>query len=313
MHFAINHGASRGVPARFDAGATVYRRSASRGTLRLRAAVSAPLRGGLWDRTRGSALVTVGPYARYGYRQGAILVPGSTAKRRRRSLSTTIPRSIPAAAGLVTTACYGFVPADLNETIAAFTRAGSLGAGGDRLFWRLARRARELLYRAIPGQRHHGAAPVLPAGCCDADVDPDSGIARLRLRRGHQLHCRGYRPSPIRCATTIRERSPLRARPACVTARPTPTKRLGAELGSYGGIPNNLRWMVGDAAGELAVVLRRSDLADGAVPPCRGRARSRCRDGPAVRGRRRGRQGADRPLGVGAGPGDRRPRQRPAR
>jgi len=63
------------------------------------------------------------------------------------------------------------------------------GAGGNRLFRRLAWRARELLYSAIPGQWHHGAAPFLSPCCLDVDLDPDPGIIRFRLRCADRLHC----------------------------------------------------------------------------------------------------------------------------
>ena len=75
-HFAINSGARRGVPARFGNGVRFtndplpHPRCASERDFQRR------LRTGAWDRGTGGALVRNGPYARFGYRQGAISEPG---------------------------------------------------------------------------------------------------------------------------------------------------------------------------------------------------------------------------------------------
>ena len=75
-HFAINSGTRRGVAARFGNGVRFtndplpHPRCASERDFQRR------LRTGAWDRSAGGALVRNGPYARFGYRQGAISEPG---------------------------------------------------------------------------------------------------------------------------------------------------------------------------------------------------------------------------------------------
>jgi hypothetical protein len=264
VHFAINHGALRGVPARFDAGVRFTGDPLPEARCPSEQRFQQQLRGGLWDRTLGSALVTVGPYARYGYRQGAILVPGIDGETPAPVNVNDDPAIDPRSRGLVTTACYGFVPADLNETITAFTRAGrsvqeAIDYFGD---WHGEPES------FFTGQYQANGITTPHQSCLPAAATPTwiqiSGSLEFAFDVDTSFTIEAIiRPDPL-----------LDAYPRAIVASRSSGLRDGEvnaneigwalTLGSYGGIPNSLRWTVGDAAGELAVVLAGANLADNA-------------------------------------------------
>jgi hypothetical protein len=263
-HYALNHSALRGVPGRFAAGVRFSGDPLPAPHCPSELQFQQQLRGGLWDRTRGGAQVSFGPYARYGYRQGAIMVPGLDG-------ATPAPVSVnddPAidehARGLVTTACYGFIPDDLDATIASFTAAGrsvqeAIDYFGD---WH----GEPESFFAEAYQAHGITAPhqsCLPTAAVSSWVQiPGAPEFALDRHTGFTIEAI-IKPDPL-----------LDAYPRAIAASRSSGLRDGEPnadeagwaltLGSYGGIPNSLRWTVGDRAGHLAVVLAGTNLADNA-------------------------------------------------
>ena len=87
------------------------------------------LSAGSWDRGAGAQLVQAGPYARFGYRQGAISEPGLDGALHPVFVNDQAGPNA-STRGFVTTACYGFTPDDPtnsndpSDTIAKFQAAG---------------------------------------------------------------------------------------------------------------------------------------------------------------------------------------------
>lgn len=80
------------------------------------------LRSGDWDALAGEREVRFGPYRRYGYREGAIVVAGPDGQPH--AVWVNDEADDPAARGQLTSACYGFVPQDLDQTIQRFQAQG---------------------------------------------------------------------------------------------------------------------------------------------------------------------------------------------
>jgi hypothetical protein len=121
-HDGLNEGAVPGAPGRFlrafrfRSGELPAARCAAERTFQQR------LRNGDWDATAGVREVRAGPYLRYGYREGAISVPGPDDAEH--PVWVNDEARDPTARGLVTTACSGFVPEDLERTIERLGRYG---------------------------------------------------------------------------------------------------------------------------------------------------------------------------------------------
>src|SRR5262249_20346948 len=123
-HYAVNHGATRGVPGRFDGAVRFLGDPLPEAHCSSEIEFQRRLKTGTWNRGAGGARVQVGPYARFGYRQGAISLPGLAATPPKPVMINDSPSVGARSRGLVTTACYGFVPANLAQTMAQFKQAG---------------------------------------------------------------------------------------------------------------------------------------------------------------------------------------------
>ena len=75
-HFGLNRGATRGVPARFGNGARFTGDPLPQPHCASEVEFQRQLNADAWDRTKGGARVTAGPCTRFGYKQGAISLPG---------------------------------------------------------------------------------------------------------------------------------------------------------------------------------------------------------------------------------------------
>ena len=264
VHYAVNHGALRGVPARFAAGVRFTGDPLPTASCPSEQQFQQQLRGGLWDRTLGGAPVTFGPYARYGYRQGAIQAPGLDGRTPAPVNVNDDPAINPRSRGLVTTACYGFIPADLTATIAAFTQSGrsvqeAIDYFGD---WH----GEPESFFTAQYQANGIMAPhlsCLPAASTSTSIQiPGSSDFAFDVQTGFTVQPI-IKPDPL-----------LDAYPRAIAASRSSGLRDGESnpneagwaltLGSYSGIPNSVRWTVGDAAGNLAVVLAGANLADNA-------------------------------------------------
>jgi hypothetical protein len=113
----------RGIVGRFGLGAHFAGDPLPRAHSEAENAFMDILRAGAWDNTGGGAVVVNGPYARYGYRQGAIKVADMTGTQG--PVFVNDDAGVPVTArGLVTTADAGFIPTDVASAIARFTAAG---------------------------------------------------------------------------------------------------------------------------------------------------------------------------------------------
>jgi len=118
VHPALNEGAQAGVPGRFNRAFAFRSGDLPPPQCAAEYEFQQLLRSGDWDARAGEREVRDGPYRRYGYREGAISVPGPDGapspvwvndEARDRGLS-----------GRLTTACVGFRPEDLDETLRRF-------------------------------------------------------------------------------------------------------------------------------------------------------------------------------------------------
>jgi Concanavalin A-like lectin/glucanases superfamily len=262
VHFAINSGAQRGLPARFGNGLGFPGDPLPQAHCPGERDFQGRLRAGSWDRTAGGARIQSGPYARFGYRQGAIS---------ERGLDGAMHPVIVNDSGLLTTACYGFTPDDLthtnnpSQTIAKFQAAGRsvqeaidyFGEwhGLDDSFFNTQYQAHGI------STAHETCAPT--AGSATAAQIP--GAAEFAFDAATSFTVEAFiRPDAI---DDDYPRAIIASRSAALSAGDPNSNEAGWALclGRYHSIPNNLGWVLGDATGLLLSVYADIDLAaDGA-------------------------------------------------
>jgi hypothetical protein len=121
-HHGINEDATRGLPGRFHRAFGFRSGDLPRSRCAAEHEFQERLRGGDWDAAAGERAVRAGPYRRYGYREGAIEVIGPEGEPH--GVWVNDESDDPAGRGQVTSACYGFVPDDLQPTIDRLTARG---------------------------------------------------------------------------------------------------------------------------------------------------------------------------------------------
>ena len=271
-HFAINSGARRGVAARFGNGVRFtndplpHPRCASERDFQRR------LRTGAWDRSAGGALVRNGPYARFGYRQGAISEPGLDGTQQPVIVNDLVFFGTGQQGGLMTTACYGFTPddptnptkgTDPSQTIARFQAAGRSVQEAIDYFgeWRgLGDTYFTAQYQAngITAPHESGLSPPSVAASV---VIPGSAEFTFDATTSFTVEA-FIKPDAI---VDDYPRAIAAARSSGLRAGEANANEPGWALclGTYHSIPNNLRWVLGDAAGNLVAVHADFALADG--------------------------------------------------
>jgi Concanavalin A-like lectin/glucanases superfamily len=267
-HFAINNGAQRGIPARFNNGLRFSGDPLANSRCPAESDFQNKLRTGSWDGTAGAAAVQAGPYARFGYRQGAISEPGLDG-----ALHPVIVNDQAApnanSRGLVTTACYGFTPDDPtntndpSQTIAKFQAAGRSVQEAIDYFGE---------WHGLPDSfftaqyQAHGVTAAYET-CLPANSTPTSvtipGAAEFALDATTSFTVEAFiKPDPVAAdyarAIVASRSSGLRGGEANANEA-----GWGLCLGPYHSIPNNLRWVLGDATGTLVTVDADINLADG--------------------------------------------------
>jgi hypothetical protein len=260
-HFATNSGAQRGLPARFGNGLGFPGAPLPQPHCPGERDFQARLRTGSWDRTAGAARVQSGPYARFGYRQGAIS---------ERGLDGALHPVIVNDSGLLTTACYGLTPDDPTHTndpsltIANFQAAGRsvqeaidyFGEwhGLDNSFF-----TTQYLAHGI-SSAHEACAPN--AGFATAvRISP---AAEFVFDAATSFTVEAFiKPDAI---DDDYPRAIIASRSTGLSGDPNSHEAGWAlYLGRYHSIPNNLGWVLGDATGLLLSVYADIDLAaDGA-------------------------------------------------
>ena len=217
-------------------------------------------------RSAGGLPVATGPYMRFGYRQGAISEPGLDGALHPVIINDSSP--ITATSGLVTTACYGFAPADAANTnpvntIARFQAAGrSVQEAIDYVgeWYGLGASFFTTQYQT------HGITATYET-CLPAPSTPVSalipGAAEFALDANTSFTIEAFiNPDPI---TDVYARAVIASRSSALRAAEANPNETGWALciGTYSSIPNNLRWALGDAAGNLVAVDANIGLADG--------------------------------------------------
>lgn len=268
LHFAINRGASRGVPGRFGAGLRFPAPVLPRAHCAAEREFQSRLQTGAWNRGSGGAVVGMGPYARFGYRQGAISEPGLDGAMHPVMVNDQVAAGTPAEE-LVTTSCYGFVPDDPSnsndpaQTIAAFLAAGrpvqeAIDYFGEWHGLPASFFAAQYLAHGITAT-YESCLPtparpvsVLLPGAADFVFDSASSFTVEAFVAPEATNDDYARAVIAARSTALR---PGEANPG----------ELGWALsfGPYRSIPNNLRWVLGDAAGALVTVDANIGLADG--------------------------------------------------
>ena len=271
-HFAINNGAQRGIPARFDNGLRFSGDPLPNSRCPAESDFQNKLRTGSWDRTAGAAVVQAGPYARFGYRQGAISEPGLDG-----ALHPVIVNDQAApnanSRGLVTTACYGFTPDDPtntndpSQTINKFQAASRSVQEAIDYFgeWHgLPDSSPDSFYTTR--YQTHGFTAVYET-CLPANSAPTSvtipGAAEFEFDATTSFTVEAFiKPDPI---ADDYARAVIASRTSGLRAGEANANEAGWALclGPYHSIPNNLRWVLGDAAGNLVTVDADTNLADG--------------------------------------------------
>jgi hypothetical protein len=121
-HPAENEGARPGAIGRFNRAFAFRSGDLPRPTCASEHEFQERLRRGDWDARAGEREVREGPYRRYGYREGAISLPGPDGNPY--PVWVNDEARDRARRGQLTTACFGFRPDDLPETLKRFAELG---------------------------------------------------------------------------------------------------------------------------------------------------------------------------------------------
>jgi len=265
-HFALNRGALRDTPARFGSGLEFpgdplpHTRCAAEADFQTR------LSDGTWNPALGTTLVAAGPYARFGYRQGAISERGLDGAVHPVMVNDQAP---PPVQGSVTTACYGFIPVDAtnsndpSQTITAFTAAGRSAQEAIDYFgeWYglpasffTAQYARFKITAAYEPclMASNGATSVLISGDLALGFSASTSFTVEAFINADSVSGDYARAVIASRSTGLRDGE-------------APGNEAGWALclGPYRAIPDNLRFILGDTAGTLVTVDANMDLADG--------------------------------------------------
>ena len=275
VHYAqvVNGGVQRGVPARFGGGLRFPGDPLLQPHCASERDFQAKLRAGTWSRAGGGAPVKAGPYARFGYLQGAISEPGLTATATAEPvLVNDLPALDPSLRGRLTTACYGFAPADPanpnnpqdpTQTITKFQSAR-----------RSVQEAIDYFGEWFGLTDAWFAATYLAHGitaahetCQPTTSSPSSvripGAAEFAFDAKTSFTIEAFiNPDPT---ADHYPRAVIATRSSALRVSETSANEAGwaLVLGPYRSIPNNLRWIVGDASGAIVAVDANADLADG--------------------------------------------------
>jgi hypothetical protein len=272
-HYAINASATPGVRAHFDGGLLFSGDPLPTARCASELKFQSRLRSGEWDHTAGGAVVAYGPYARFGYIQGAIKEPGlrSTPEP---VLVNDLPVVDARARGLMTTACYGFAPtdpahpnapSDPSQTIDAFHAAGrsvqeAIDYFGEWFGLGDAYFKNQYQLHKIPAayetcqSASATASSVLIPPSADFAFDETTSFTIEAFIRPDAITDHYARAVAASRSSGLRPGE----------ANPGGEAGWALCLGLYHSIPNNLRWVVGDAKGNLVTVDANINLADGA-------------------------------------------------
>jgi hypothetical protein len=261
-HFALNRGAKRGVPARFLNGVHFSGDPLPEAECSSEAEFQRQLRTDTWNRALGGSTVQAGPYTRFRYKQGAISLPGLTGDPQPVLINdaNTIPAS---ARGLVTTACYGFVPNDLAQTITAFQQAGRTVQEAIDYFG---------AWNGSPDQFFVQEYAAHSITAVHESCLPDPGAPTSILIPGDPDlvldAAANFTVEAIIKPDAIADDYPR----AIIASRSTGLRSGESNPGETGWalcvcgcecIPNNVQWTLGDSAGNLVTVLAGVNIADG--------------------------------------------------
>lgn len=269
-YHGTNEGATRGVPGRIDQAFAFRSADLPRPQCAAECEFQQRLRTGDWDALAGEREVRYGPYRRYGYREGAIEVTGPDGQPH--GVWANDEAEDPAVRGQLTSACYGFVPRDLERTIERFKAQGRMVQAAIDYFGHWWGRPEEW-FTAMYGQ-HGIQAPY--ERCPFAEVPltyvriPNHAAFDIRADQGFTIEA-FIRPISIQddCLRVIAIKSneifysgPLPVR--CVEG-------WALSMGTFNCIPNNVAWSISDLPdidhpehGERIVTVTADlDLGDG--------------------------------------------------
>ena len=266
VHFARNRGATRGAKARFAEGLAFPGDALPRARCPSEQDFQLKLSAGAWNQSAASALVTAGPYARFGYRQGAISEPGLDGALHPVLVNYQSPGPTQ---GQVTTACYGFAPLD---PASAATPASTIAA-----FQGFGRTAQEAIdyfgewfglpasFFATAYQASKINATYEP--CTMANAGPTSVLIpaspQFAFGANDSFTVEAFIKADAVGADYARAVIASRSQGLRIGEPPGAETGWALTLGPYRSIADNLRWSIGDAGGTMVTVDANASLADG--------------------------------------------------
>ena len=266
LHDAINNGAILGQPGRFGAGLSFLGDVLEIPRCGSERDFQSRLNSGAWDRGAGGALVAAGPYSRFGYRQGAIGARGLDGALHPVLVNDQAPHPV---RGRVTTACYGFAPTDPTntnnpaQTIAAFQAAGRSvqeaidyfgewnGLPASFFSGQYAAHGITAAYEPCLAATGASTSVLIPASA-EFAFDAATSFTIEAFINAQNVDGNYARAVIASRSTALRVGDP-----------PSTEAGWALCLGPYRAIPNNLRWVLGDALGTLVTVDANFGLADG--------------------------------------------------
>jgi hypothetical protein len=273
LHFAkvVNTSANRGVAGRFGGSLQFEDDPLPHSHCGSERSFQSKLRAGNWSRVGGGAPVKAGPYARFGYLQSAISEIGLTGVAAP-VLINDLPTLDLTVRGRISTACYGFAPSDpVNPnnpqdpatTITKFQAAGrsvqeAIDYFGEWFGLNAAWFANAYQTNGIVAA-HEPCQPPAPSPA--SVLIP--GSAEFAFGAGTSFTVEAFiNPDPT---TDSYPRAVIASRSTALRVGEPNANEAGwaLVLGPFRSIPNNLRWVVGDALGAVVTVDANADLADG--------------------------------------------------
>jgi hypothetical protein len=272
-HHGTNEDAERGVEGRFYRAFRFRSGPFPHPNCAAEALFQERLRNGDWNAEVGDREVRYGPYRVFGYREGAIEVPGPDGHPH--GVWVNDEAEDPHVRGMITSACYGFIPHDLNPTIHHFRERGLPVRAAIDYFGRWWGRDHGWF---IENYRRHGLPE--PGEEC---IFPESPLTYVRIPNHREFALGRERSFTVEAFILAEPTTDVRLRVIAIKSHElfygAPMQVHCAEgwaltLGTFDCIANNVAWSISDLPDDkryaaphdeprMVTVTAGLDLADG--------------------------------------------------